>query len=185
MAYSPTGAGTSSSREPPRPFRREAVDVPGRERRDAAGAISATHECGEVRVHRPRQRLVGCRSELSAGHEDHVRRVGQPSEGLFVEEVAADRLDAVLFERPLRCRRGEARHANHPARQAGRVEGAARHPSQGRTHLPGDSEDDDVAFHTPHGVDRCGRRIAQQLLEVIDIANRGRDLHLRPIMSRD
>ena len=110
---------------------------------------------------------------------------GSARERVFVQQVAADRLDAMLFERPLRCRRGEARHANHLARQASRVERAARHPRQGRTHLAGDSEDEDVPFHTSHGVDRCGRGLAQQLLEVIDVANRSRDLHLRPIMSRD
>ena len=158
---------------------RESVDVPGREHDDSAAAISRADERGKMRVHGPRERFVAGRSELPAGHEDDVRRVGQPRDRGFVEQIAADRLDAVRFQRrrwsgdekretPMtRCRRPAASIARLAIR-------AKRGP-----HLAGDAEHDHVAVRLAHRFDRRIRGFAQQLFEMRDIAYRSGHFHGR------
>jgi hypothetical protein len=54
---------------------------------------------------------------------------------------------------------------------AGRVEGPADHAGQARSHLPADAEDDHVAPQPAAGVDDAGRGVAQQVVEVVEVAD--------------
>ena len=152
--------------------RREPVDVAGRERDDAAAAIASAHQRRQIRVHRPGERLVAGRAELPAGHVDDVRRVGQPRDGGFVEQVAADRLDAVRLQRPL-LRRGDEKRETPMTRRVTPAASMARLAMRASVGpiLPATPRTIRSPSAAAHRVDRRLGGFAEQLFEMVDIAN--------------
>ena len=133
----------------------EAVDVAGGEGDDPAARGNAGRPCraGSVFIAQVSGFLPG-RAELHAGHVDDVGRVGQLVELRRVEQVAADRLDAVLLRAVAAARGIEKRDdADDAPADAGRVDCALRHARQRRPHLAADAEDDDVAVEPAHRLD--------------------------------
>src|SRR5690606_9030105 len=128
-----------------------------------------------MHVHRPGQRLVAARAELSAGHEDHVLRLRQGLHLLRVEQVGRDRLDTPAFK--LSTERGfaEPGNADHPLLRRG----AAGKARQRRSHLAADAEDQDVAIYRGEVVYQCLGRFGQEIVEMIDVLEAGRQASSR------
>ncbi len=165
--------------------RNETVHISRGECDDTASAVAGAHQRRQVRVHGPCEWFVADGSELAAGHEDDVWRVGQTSKRGFVEQIAANRLDAVCLERVLLIGGRETRHANHSVGNTRGVHGAAGHPGKRGPHLARDTQDDDITRCSTDSVDGGRRWLAQQFLEVRDVADLVGKLHREPIMPTD
>ena len=89
---------------------------------------------------------------------------GKRGDGAAIEEVAGDRLDAVLGEPHAYRRVAEAGDADDAPRRPGAL-GQAR---QRRPHLAGDAEDHEVAFDRGQIVDEGARRPRHEFVERLD-----------------
>ena len=115
--------------------RDEPIDVAGRERHDPAARELAANDGGQVRVHRPGERLLAGRAELHPGEVKNVRGVRQSLHRRLVQQIAANGLDAVPLQLRLEAGRGKARHTDDAPPDAGEVRRAPGHAREARAHL--------------------------------------------------
>ena len=153
----------------------EGIDASGRERDDPGASETLRNQSGDVRIHRPGQRQVALGAEFAPGHEHDVGNFGQRLDGIFIEQVAIDGLDATRLQPVLHASVAKARHADDPPVGQGGL-GKAR---QRRPHLAGNTQNHDVAIHLAEIVDQRLARAAEQFVESGDIGNR-----LRQIVTR-
>ena len=113
-----------------------------------------------MNVHGPSQFLVALSAEFAPRHEHDVVEFGQRCDGVRIQQIAGDGLDAPGFELAAHGRVAETGDAN----DAFVGSGAFGQAGQRRSHLAADAEHHDVALQCRQIVDQ---RLARQRHEIL------------------
>ena len=84
--------------------RDKAIDVARREGHDSAAGELAADEGGQMRIHRPGERLLTGRPKLHPGQVKHVGGVRQTLQRLLIQQVAANGFYAMPLQLGLEAR---------------------------------------------------------------------------------
>ncbi len=148
------------------------VHVPGRVGHNPAASKPLAHHSRQIGVHRPGQGFLARGAELHRRHVNHVGDIRQRAQLVPLKQIAEDQLDVVLGQLVPHLGRCMLVHADDPPLHAGRLAGPPGHASQGGTDLAGRPQDQQVAVDSGHRLHDAVGRLAEQLLELPDVADR-------------